>query len=183
MCSKACVSGILLAGGKSSRMGSNKAELLFRGMPLAGWQVQKMRSVGISEILISGYGPGMIPDDIPEKGPLGGLYSCLRRASNRCCLVLPVDVPLIPEETLIALIQAHKGGITLLECNGKIEPLIGIYDSGLAETILPMLQSGSTAVRRLLDSVGYRTIPFTEKADLLTNCNTPEEFASCIRTE
>lgn len=170
-------SGIILAGGKSTRMGGpNKAELPFHGMTLLLWQEEKLRKMGIGEILISGYGKYMIPDDIPGKGPLGGLYSALRRASAKQCLVLPVDVPLVPQKALEELIRMHRGGITILESEGKIEPLIGVYDAGLAESILPMLQSGSTSVRRLLDLRGYRTVPFSGPSEFLTNCNTPEAY-------
>ena len=158
-------------------MGTDKAELIFHGMPLAQWQAEKLRSLGLKHILISGYGPKMIPDDIPDKGPLGGLYTALRRAKGEQCLVIPVDTPLIPEQTLELLIQAHQGGITLLQNGEKPEPLIGVYDRNIADKILPILLNGSTAVRRLLDQVGYRTVPYTGSPDLMINCNTQEEFA------
>ena len=174
----AMTTGVVLAGGSSSRMGVNKAELLYQGMPLVQWQLEKLRSIGLPEILVSGYGEGMIPDDIPGKGPLGGLYSTLRRASGSQCLVLPVDVPLIDAYTLKQLIRTHNGGITLLSYNEQPEPLIGVYDSCLAQSILPMLHEGSTAVRRLLDIVGYRTFPVTGDGRIISNCNTPDEFAA-----
>ena len=174
----AMTTGIVLAGGSSSRMGTNKAELLYKGMPLVQWQMEKLRSIGLPKILVSGYGEGMIPDDVPGKGPLGGLYSTLRRASGSQCLVLPVDVPLIDAYTLKQLIRTHNGGITLLSYNERPEPLIGVYDSCLAQSILPMLHEGSTAVRRLLDIVGYRTFPVTGDGRIVSNCNTPDEFAA-----
>lgn len=174
----AMTTGVVLAGGSSSRMGANKAELLYQGMPLVQWQLEKLRSIGLPEVLVSGYGEGMIPDDIPGKGPLGGLYSALRRASGQQCLVLPVDVPLIDGATLEQLIRAHRGGITLLSYNGRPEPLIGVYDKSLAQFILPMLHQGSTSVWRLLDLVGYRTLPARGNGRIVANCNTPEEFAA-----
>lgn len=174
----AMTTGVVLAGGSSSRMGVNKAELLYQGMPLVQWQVEKLRGIGLPEVLVSGYGEGMIPDDIPGKGPLGGLYSALRRASGQQCLVLPVDVPLIDTDTLEQLIRAHRGGITLLSYNGRPEPLIGVYDKSLAQFILPMLHQGSTSVWRLLDLVGCRTLPARGDGKIVANCNTPEEFAA-----
>ncbi len=172
------VTGIVLAGGKSSRMGTDKAELIFHGIPLARWQAEKLRGLGLKQVLISGNGPKMISDDIPDKGPLGGLYTALRRANGKQCLVIPVDTPLIPEQILEALLQAHRGGITLLQNGEKLEPLIGVYDRSIADKILPMLLSGSTAVRRLLDQVGYRAVPYSGSPDLLINCNTQEAFAA-----
>lgn len=84
----AMTTGVVLAGGSSSRMGVNKAELSYQGMPLAQWQAEKLRGIGLTEVLISGYGAGMIPDDIPGKGPLGGCTAlCEERPAGNvlCC--------------------------------------------------------------------------------------------------
>lgn len=92
--------------------------------------------------------------------------------------MLPVDVPLMDTDTLEGLIRAHRGGITLLSYNGRPEPLIGVYDKSLAQSIAPMLHEGSTAVWRLLDLVGYETLPAGGDGRIVANCNTPEEFAA-----
>ena len=99
------VSAILLAGGKSSRMGRDKAALPFQGLTLLGWQLQKLRGLGIEDIMLSGSGrerEGVrtVRDEFPERGPLGGLHACLKAARNPDCLALSVDVPLVPPRLL-----------------------------------------------------------------------------------
>ena len=84
----AMTTGIVLAGGSSSRMGTNKAELLYKGLPLVQWQMEKLRSIGLSEILVSGYGESMIPDDVPGKVPWAGctaLCEAHPAVSAWCC--------------------------------------------------------------------------------------------------
>lgn len=82
------LSGIVLAGGASRRMGTSKAELLLNGKSLLEWQVEKFRSLGITDILLSGRdcpalpGTRVIPDELPDRGPLSGLYSCFRAAKH-----------------------------------------------------------------------------------------------------
>lgn len=114
------MSGIVLAGGASRRMGQNKAELVLNGKSLLQLQVNKLRSLGIEDVMLSGIGcpslPGtrVIPDKFPGKGPLAGLHACLRAAKNPACLALSVDVPLVPASALAHLCKVHQKGITVL---------------------------------------------------------------------
>ena len=73
------VSGIILAGGKSARMGRDKASLPFGNGTLLTAQTDKLRSLGVTDIVLSGYAEGMVPDETPGCGPLGGLAACLPR--------------------------------------------------------------------------------------------------------
>ena len=179
------LSAILLAGGKSSRMGRDKALLPFRGTTLLEWQIQKLRGLGIEDIMLSGSRQGMegirvVPDEFPERGPLGGLHACMKAARNPDCLVLSVDVPLVPPQALTELIWAHREGrevVTLLCHGGKWEPLMGVYQSGLYRVAEPLLQGENTAVRRLLDETGFQLVDWHEDETLFLNCNTPEDYA------
>ena len=105
------ISMIILAGGASSRMGRDKSDLTIDGKTFLEMQIEKGEKLGISDILLSGYhGENkykypIIPDRFPGKGPLGGLEACFRKAKNPYCLVLGVDVPLVPAEELAALIR------------------------------------------------------------------------------
>ena len=106
--------GIVLAGGRSRRMGTDKADITLGGRTFLEIQVRKLQLLGAADILISGkqaFLPGTccIPDMTPGIGPLGGLMSCFPSASQRYALVLGVDVPLISVSTLEGLLKAHKG--------------------------------------------------------------------------
>lgn len=177
------MSGVVLAGGASRRMGQNKAELVLNGKSLLQLQVDKLCALGIEDIMLSGAGcpslPGtrVIPDEFPGKGPLAGLHACLRAAKNPACLVLSVDVPLVPISALAHLCRAHQGGITVL-CHGeREEPLIAVYDCDAAVPMQAMLERREYAVRGLKDTVPWNRFHYLGPEELLINCNRPEDFA------
>ncbi len=178
------VSAIVLAGGLSSRMGSCKAELDWNGTSLIEHQVNKLKGVGIDDIIISGYskpikGTRFVEDKYPRKGPLSGIHTGLLAAKNSHCLVVAVDTPLIPQETLLALIQAHLGGsrsVTILSHGEKIEPLIGVYERWLSAAVEQILQGDNTSVRVLFERTGISRLEYTGDTSLLCDCNTPAEY-------
>lgn len=175
------ISAAVLAGGYSTRMGTDKATLPFGDGTLLSHQIQKLQSLGVDEVLISGTPEG-IPDVYPHRGPLSGIHACLLNAKHDAVLFLSVDAPLVPLETLCSLIEAHTGGITLLEHDGEIEPLMGIYDRALAETCETILKTEHTSARRLLDQAEARTVVYTGDPALLFNCNTPEAYQKLLNT-
>ena len=177
------LSGIVLAGGLSRRMGQNKAELCLNGKTFLEIQVEKFHALGIADIMLSGAGcpvlPGtrVIPDEYTGRGPFGGLHACLQAARNPFCLVVSVDVPLIPVSTLAQLCRAHKGGITILRHHKREEPLIGVYDRCVSDSISELIRSGRYAVRALKDSIPWNCFDYSGPRELLINCNTLEDFA------
>ena len=176
-------SAIILAGGHSSRMGTDKAKLRVGEKTLLEVMVEKVRRLGICEVVVSGCsecpaGTRYVQDLIPDRGPLSGIHAGLKQIRSRSGLVLPVDMPLIPEETLKLLIESHGSlPITALTLDDRPEPLVAVYDACLAQDCEKILQQEKTSPRRLFDMYGYRPVPYIKDADLLINCNTPEEFA------
>lgn len=175
------VSAIILAGGASSRMGQPKALLKLEGKTLLQRQTDKLRALGVEDLMISGGfevpGARSIADEYPQRGPLGGLHACLKAAKNERCLVLSVDAPLIPVNALAHLCRAHKEGITALRHEGGEEPLIAVYDSGLHNIIAPMIEFGGAPVRRLREMTVWSAFDYRGPQEFLQNCNTPEDFA------
>ena len=181
------LSGIVLAGGLSRRMGQNKAELRLNGKTLLEIQAGKLFELGIRDVMLSGAdcpalpGARVIPDEYAGRGPLGGIHACLRAAENPACLVLSVDVPLIQPETLARLCRAHGGGVTVLRRGTMEEPLIGVYDRWVSDSIAGMIGDGRYAVRDLRDAVRWNIFDYSGPEELLINCNTPEDFAAAER--
>ena len=178
------VSGVILAGGLSSRMGSNKAELPFGGVTLLEHQISKLRCLGIEDIVVAGH-VAPLPDirfaaDVfPQKGPLGGIHAGLCAARGEHCLVLSVDTPLLPAELLLALVREHikaQSSITVLAHGDKIEPLIAVYEKSLAPLAEEILRTDSTSVRELYKRREISQLAYTGDERLLCDCNTPEEY-------
>ena len=183
------VTGIVLAGGISSRMGVNKAELPFGEATMLDHQVEKLKKLGLCDIIISGpaelrsEGARIVPDTFADAGPMGGLASALSAARNPLCLVVPVDAPLIPLKTLEQLIAAARQScsrIVLLEDAGGIEPLIGVYRSELAEMTVELLEKGRRSMRSLLKSAGYECVRYDDDLNFLINCNTMEDYHAAL---
>ena len=183
------VSAIILAGGKSARMGTDKAELTVNGMTLIEHQTRKLLSLGIDDIILSGYrksvpGTRCVSDIYPGKGPLGGIHAGLLAARHPHCLVLSVDVPLIPAGTLISLVRAHIAGenrITVLTHGTMTEPLIGVYECSLVSDAENILRTDSTSVRVLFERAGVSAFEYEGDETLLFNCNTPPEYRALLR--
>ena len=174
-------SAAVLAGGKSTRMGRDKAALRLNGRSLAEHQADKFKALGLTDRMLSGWpesiaGTRFVPDEFPARGPLGGIHACLGAAEHDAVLFLSVDVPLVPAEALCALLEAHSGGITLLSVDGVLQPLIGVYDRSLRAAAEEILRSDSTAVRRLFELRPPRLVPYTGDPALLRNCNAPADY-------
>lgn len=179
---------ILLAGGASTRMGRDKALLPIFGSSLLELQLDKARLLGSDDILISGArdpaeNARIIPDIVPNRGPLGGLHACLGAAKHPHCIVLSVDAPLIPAGLLREMAQVHAEGsasITMAVHGERWEPLVGVYDSALAAAIEPLIQEHGAPVRALIESCACRRWRTQLPERFWTNCNTPEAYQSLI---
>ena len=175
------ISGAVLAGGGSKRMGIKKAELKLGDRTLLEIQVQTLRYLGIEDIMDSGYDEAMdgtraVADIYPGKGPLSGVHACLKAAQKPVCLVVSVDTPLVPAEVLETLMEAHEGDATVLAHDDLIEPLLAVYDSSLHERAEMLILSDSWSMRRMSSNPAVKRVEYTGDMDLLLNCNTPEDF-------
>lgn len=180
------VSAAILAGGFSVRMGRDKASLPFGEVSLLEHQAQKLRMLGIEDIMISGSGMELaatrsVPDIYPHRGPLSGIHACLEAAKHGPVLFISVDTPLIPIETLQMLLDAHRGGVTLLKHGEETEPLIGVYDKSLAPLCAEILQTEKAKVWQLIRQASLTTVAFTGDPMQLINCNTPAEYEAILR--
>lgn len=178
------LSMIVLAGGRSSRMGTDKADLPFQGQTFLEAQIQKGRQMGIRDILVSGYrgrchGVRVVPDRLEGRGPLGGLEACLRQSAKTMCLVLSVDTPLVTVPVLRHLTEAHRAAgrqITILEHGGKQEPLIGVYDTRLADAMAEALARGNGSVFAFLRKNGYGVYESREDERQFQNVNDQADY-------
>lgn len=183
---------LLLAGGRSSRMGKNKAELLYNGKPFWAHMVDKVRPLGITRCLLSGYDTGLpqirtVWDRLENRGPLGGLHAGLSAAQTPYCLVLPVDAPLLPAAVPQALLRAHEGrqdeAVLIWEHGDRPEPIIAVYPTAMAGEIEALIREKSAPVFRALDRWGYRSLRLEPEEDLPLNINTPELYGRLLNLE
>src|SRR5260370_6860446 len=133
------LSAVLLAGGESRRMGTDKATAVFGGKPLGQVQLTLLRKLRPAEIFLSARSdPDWRPADVkfvadepPSRGPLSGVAASLGRIRTKHLLALAIDMPFMSENYLRFLcdqIEPRRGVLPMI-C-GRAEPLAAIYPEG-----------------------------------------------------
>lgn len=152
-------SAVILAGGRSSRMGRDKAWLEVGGRPLIARQVELVRQVGANEVFISGrvdadytsFHCPVLKDRFPEAGPLAGIEAALTAAGSSLVLVLAVDMPHMSADVLQQLIgQCTETTGVIPQVDGKIEPLAAVYPKSALPLVTELLANAGASSRRLL---------------------------------
>jgi molybdopterin-guanine dinucleotide biosynthesis protein A len=154
------MNGFVLAGGRSTRMGSDKALLRYAGRPLIEHAVESLKAVGLEPYIVgvrpdlATYAP-VIEDLHPGCGPLGGIEAALAASDSEWNLFLPVDLPLLPQVFLRYLIE--RSGITGASATiptlaGKTDPLCAVYRSDLLAGIQKSLEAGDYKVMRCVEN-------------------------------
>jgi molybdopterin-guanine dinucleotide biosynthesis protein A len=184
------VAAFIMAGGKSSRMGVDKAFLDFNGHTLLARALELARSI-THEVCIVGsrekfasYAPVM-EDVFPGHGPLGGIHAALRSSASDLNLMLAVDAPFVSRALLQYLTgEAHhapEAAVVVPSCNGHRQPLCAIYRREFAKAAEKALIAGDNRIDVLFDTVKSRVIEEEEleqagfSAALFCNLNTPED--------
>src|SRR3954471_335191 len=179
------LSAVLLAGGESRRMGTDKATFLFRGKPLWQVQLETLRRLGPAEILLSARtDPSWRPDDVqfiedvpPSRGPLSGIAASLVKIRTRHLLALAIDMPFMTENYLRSICDATEPALGVIaNINNRAEPLAAVYPRE-AEIDFRTALAGTdfslqNIVRQLVTSGKLREVSVTkEERRLFRNVN------------
>jgi len=187
---KFAVTAFVLAGGKSSRMGSDKAflqlgdeTLLSRALLTAGAVAGEVRIVGNAR-KFAAFGE-VIEDAYRGQGPLGGIHAALSSSPTELNLVLAVDLPFVGREFLqYLLLRAHESDaiVTVPRAGGGLQPLCAAYRCGFAEVAERSLRAGNNKIDSLFATVQTCVIEEDElvragfSAEMFRNLNTPEDL-------
>lgn len=182
------LSAIILAGGKSSRMGTDKGLVLFNGKPMVEYLIEIFRSLNIPTIIVannSEYNQFDVPvfeDLIKEKGPLAGIYTGLSHVESGMSVVVSCDIPCVSREMIETLVEnVGSEKITIVSYKDRIHPLIGLYSTDLTNDLLKSLELNELRVRDFINSEDSKIIQLedfnlndTDKQ--VMNINTKEEL-------
>lgn len=169
--------GIVLAGGLSSRMGTDKSQLMRQQQKMLDFSQQRLKDAGIDDVVISGDKYG-IEDIYKQAGPLSGVYSVLQQHICTSVLILPVDLPLISVDAIKQL--KHLGQLTNKACfyEDHAIPLylpINSFSELFFARAFTNFNGKGPSVKSLLNQVPHQAIPLTDKR-MLMNTNTPQEW-------
>ncbi len=181
-------SALILAGGRSQRMGRDKAMLDIDGQTLLTRQIQLVRELGASEVFVSGrvgvdyaaFGCEVLFDLFPDAGPLAGVERGLARSTTPLLLVLAVDLPRMTKDYLQRLLLActENAGV-VPEIDGRLEPLVAVYPRRAHALAMERLGSGDNGMQHFAMAIeetgGLRRLPVTSvEEEQFFNWNTPE---------
>ena len=186
--------GFLLAGGMSTRMGTDKAFLIFDGQTLLDRALIVMQTV-CDRVTIVGdpakfakYEAGSVIADIfPGCGPLAGIHSSLVHSAAEFNLMLAVDMPFVTAELLSSLFAAAEKNaavVTVPRVNDGLQPLCAVYRRDFAAAAERALRAGNYKIDALFSSVSTHVIEAAELAAAgfsarnFFNVNTPQDRAA-----
>ncbi len=184
--------GLVLAGGKSSRMGRDKAALIYHGKP----QVQvgyELLEKFCAKVFVSTraeqakentfVGLNQIHDSFLNMGPLGGILSAFRAHRQAAWLILACDLPFVNEEAIAHLLQQRdiqKFATAYISTeDGLPEPLCAIYEPQSYPRLLQFLGEGLQCPRKFL--IRSEIVQVEQQGAHLQNVNRPEELVEAMR--
>ena len=175
------VKGLVLVGGKSTRMGTDKSELDYHGISQKKF-VQKIVENHTLETYFSvqdsSENESEISDVFLNLGPFGGICSAFQKDPNAAWLVVAIDLPFINEDVIQLLLEKRNPSkvATAIKGTGNafVEPLITIYEPKAYPMLLQYLAQGYSCPRKMLINSDVEIVEID--ASLILNVNTPEAF-------
>lgn len=191
MTKKKRIVGIVLSGGKSSRMGSEKGLVEWNGKSLVEYSIEALQPV-CDQLVISSNGEcynylgyPIIEDEIKECGPLGGIYSCMKAVKADYYLVISCDVPNVSFHLFADLVNniADFDAIFPVGKDGRRQPLIAVYGSSCKNIIEKELFRGKYKMMSILELLNTRNFQISEELPyfnpkMLSNVNSPNDINS-----
>lgn len=178
------MNGLLLIGGKSSRMGKDKSELILRdGLTQKERGIKLLESV-CDHVYISTHanslpGANIIPDAFGSIGPLGAIASAQQAHPDTAWLVIACDLPLIEKEHLEALAKARTNEHAAVYYTSAIdqqpEPLCAIWEASSASAVSEAINNKTLCPRNVLKKINCQELPALNPW-VLTNTNTPADI-------
>jgi len=179
--SENCI-GLVLAGGRSSRMGENKAYLTRNNQTMLEYATSQLLLAGVSKVVVSGNNSGGLADIVNDGGPLAGVHAVLTTYQPTSLLILPVDMPLMTNEALTMLLQA---GIKTNKAQHFTDVSLPAYVPVTAQLSEFLTQAFTSphfvtsgrgpSLRQLFSLIDAQSLPLANQ-QCLFNTNTPEQW-------
>ncbi|HEY6331154.1 MAG TPA: molybdenum cofactor guanylyltransferase [Blastocatellia bacterium] len=186
--------GFVIAGGKSSRMGRDKAWLEIDGEPMIRRVIRAMEPV-TANISIIANGPEYASLGLPvfadsnvAIGPIEAIRNSLEHCSTDYALLVACDMPFVTSDLLEFLLADPTGyeAVVPLDQEGNLEPLCAVYSAGVLSAVTAIIKAGQRKPSLIYDLVKTRIVPFSEieplpgSALFFRNVNTPSDYLEAL---
>lgn len=177
------LNGVVLIGGKSTRMGSDKSQLSYHGVPQSDYVVSLLENKGLETFVSTRAHQKVekhktIQDALVGLGPFGAICSAFMKNPNEAYLVLATDLPYVSEEVIELLLAKRNPKKIATAIKGKkakfMEPLITIWEPKAYPILLNYLSQGYSCPRKILINSDVEILEIEDS--FIRNVNTPEEF-------
>jgi molybdenum cofactor guanylyltransferase len=184
------VTAFVMAGGKSTRMGTDKAFLEVQGRSLLANALERAEAAARNVVIVgasSKFSPfGTVIEDVyPDRGPLGGIHAALTASETELNLILGVDMPFVEVrfmKYLISVAGISNAFVTVPCVGGHYEPLCAVYRKEFAIRAEEALKAERNKIDALFAEIPLRVVDDEELADngfcpsMFRNVNTPEDW-------
>lgn len=178
--------GIILAGGLSSRMGTDKGLLSVQNKPMVKHVIDTFNALNIPIIIVANndaydqFNYPVYNDIVENKGPLGGLYTGLHYSQTELNVVMSCDTPYVSQEVISLLLEVHKNNISIAGFNGKKHPTIGVFNKSIADQLFQAIVNDNLKLEMAYRQIGYDIIEMSQLETIddrvFANINTNEEL-------
>lgn len=176
--------GIILAGGKSSRMNQDKGLMLLNGKPMIKHVIDTLKTIVDEIIIISNsteykqFGYPIFSDLIKDKGPLAGIYTGLYYSQSETNIVLSCDTPYINQELILHLLSAHQNHqITIPKKEEHTHQLIGIFSKSCETNFALSIEKDELKLIDTFKNLNLNIVDANQFDDhLFKNINTPSDL-------
>lgn len=188
-------SAVVLAGGKSSRMGRPKSLLLFDGAPLIVHIVRALKNMFAETVVVAApdqelpdLPATLVRDEVAYQGPVGGIYYGLKAAAGEFCFVTSCDVPFL-NPALISLLTSHisRYDVVVPFWENRYQPLHAVYHTSVLPLLKEQLDREELRPVYLFDKVRTRKIGedeircFDPQGLSFFNMNTPDDYERALQ--
>ncbi|MDA3779161.1 MAG: molybdenum cofactor guanylyltransferase [Bacteroidales bacterium] len=181
--------GIVLAGGKSSRMGQEKGLIKYKNKTLIEYVIESITPFCDNIIISSSnkeykkLGLSIIEDEIPDCGPLGGIYSAMKNTNADNYLVVSCDLPFISQKLLKNMISIcdEWDAIIPVDWNNRVQPLCACYGRSFLPNVQNAIKNGEFKIIRALKDLDVNFFSIKENSSLFSslmfyNVNFPSDL-------
>lgn len=171
--------GVVLAGGLSSRMGEDKANLLRNQQNMLSYSKQLLHSCKVDDVVVSGDQHDIV-DCYKALGPLAGIYSVVEAKKPQALLILPIDLPLITSSALVKLKQVGELTKKATYYQSSFLPMylpVNAFTELSLSNIFQNISSNSKgpSMRQFISTIAHTELT-PDNTQQLFNCNTPSEW-------
>lgn len=182
------ITGAVLAGGGSTRMGIDKGLLKLDGKTFIGRVVTTLKEIFDSVAIISerkasyaSVGVPVYPDIFRNCGPLGGIHTALKKAQTEAVFVASCDLAFLTSSVVFSIIdKPMRGDAMVASADTGVQPLCGVYSRQCLHALEERLKSRQLSVLEFLRTVSTSVIDVSENSLALMNINTPAEYTKAL---